>query len=339
MKFGWRGALGIVLSVAALWWTLHDVDLHAVWLVIAESNAYWWAACVITATAIFPLRARRWRALLEPVAGRLPFAPLWQSTAVGMMVNNVAPARAGEFARAFAISRAEPRVKFTAAFASLAVDRLFDGVVVLLLMIAATFDPAFPRDNAMASTLAVTMKGAAIFLAAVLAVLGALVYTPAQVFAIYDNLGGATLPKLAAKLRPLLEGFASGLGVLRSPRLLLEVLFWTVVHWLCNALAFWCGFKALGISAPWTAALLLQGLIAIGVAVPSSPGFFGVFEYFAKQGLGLYGVPDAQAVSFGFGFHFLSYIPITLMGAWYLSRLNLRLKDFSGAPPPPPPAK
>ena len=250
------------------------------------------------------------------------------------MVNNVAPARAGEFARAFAISRAEPRVKFTAAFASLAVDRLFDGVVVLGLMILATLDPAFPRDNAMAATLATSMKGAAIFLGAVLAVLGALTYTPAQLFAIFDRVGRIA-PPVAAKLRPLLEGFASGLGVLRSPRLLLEVFFWTVVHWLCNAFAFWCGFKALGIVAPLTAALLLQGLIAIGVAVPSSPGFFGVFEYFAKQGLGMYGVPDAQAVSFGFGFHFLSYIPITLMGAWYLSRLNLHLKDFSADSTPP----
>lgn len=61
-----------------------------------------------------------------------------------MMVNNVAPLRAGEFARAFAVTRALPQVKFTAAFASLAVDRLFDGTIVLLLMLAATLDPCFP---------------------------------------------------------------------------------------------------------------------------------------------------------------------------------------------------
>ena len=125
MRVGWRGALGILLSVALLWWTLRDQDLRAVWTVLEQSSALLWIACAVFATAIFPLRARRWAALLEPVAGRLPFRSLWQSTAVGMMVNNVAPARAGEFARAFALSRAEPRVKFTAAFASLAVDRLF----------------------------------------------------------------------------------------------------------------------------------------------------------------------------------------------------------------------
>ena len=79
-----------------------------------------------------------------------------------------------------------------------------------------------------------------------------------------------------------------------------------------------------------TAALFLQGIIAIGVAIPSSPGFFGFFEGAAKVGLGLYGVSETQAVSFGLGFHILSYIPITVIGAWYLTRLNLHLSDFSG---------
>lgn len=328
MTIGWRGALGIALSAGALWWTLHDVDLALVWGVLSHSNLPLWIACTVTSTAIFPLRARRWRALLEPVAGRLPFAPLWQSTAVGMMVNNVAPARAGEFARAFALSRARPEVKFTAAFASLAVDRLFDGTIVLLLMIVATLDPRFPHDSAGASAVALSMRGAAVFLAAVLAVLAAMVFAPARLFALYDGTAGRLAPTLARRLRPLLEGFASGLGVLRSPRLVAEVFVWTLLHWLCNAFAFWLGFRALGIEAPITGALLLQGIIAIGVAIPSSPGFFGFFEGAAKAGLGLYGVSETQAVSFGIGFHVLSYIPITLIGAYYLTRLKLHFADF-----------
>ena len=62
-----------------------------------------------------------------------------------MMINNVVPARAGEFARAYALSRSTPAVPFPAAFASLAVDRLFDAVVVFGLMFGAMLDPAFPR--------------------------------------------------------------------------------------------------------------------------------------------------------------------------------------------------
>jgi uncharacterized protein (TIRG00374 family) len=330
VKFGWRGALGFALSAGALWWTLHGVDLAKVWSVLAASNLALWIACTITATAIFPLRARRWAALLEPVAGRLPFASLWQATAVGMMMNNVAPGRAGEFARPFVLSRSEPTVKFTAAFASLAVDRLFDGVIVLLLMIVATFDPRFPHDSPAAAGVAHSMRYAALFLTAVLVVLATMVFAPQTIFATYDATAGRLAPTLAARIRPLLEGFASGLGVLRSPRLVAEVFFWALLHWLCNAFAFWLGFRALGIEAPLTAALFLQGIIAIGVAIPSSPGFFGFFEAAAKVGLGLYGVSETQAVSFGLGFHILSYIPITVIGAWYLTRLNLRLSDFSG---------
>jgi len=332
MKVGWRGALGIVLSAALLWWVLRDQNFGAIWGVLAESNGALWIASMVFATVIFPLRARRWAALLEPVAGRLPFRSLWQSTAVGMMVNNVVPARAGEFARAFALSRAEASVKFTAAFGSLAVDRLFDGTVVLLLMVLAMLDPAFGRASAGSTgTLVISMRFAGLFLAAVLAVLAMIVVAPAIVYTLHDAIMGRLAPRLSPRTRTLLEGFASGLGVLRHPKLVAEVFFWTVLHWLCNAFAFWLGFRALGIDAPFSAALLIQGMIAIGVAIPSSPGFFGVFEAFGTVGLGFYGLNSTQAVSWALGFHILSYIPITLMGVWYLTRLKLHFRDFRAA--------
>jgi uncharacterized protein (TIRG00374 family) len=337
VKFGWRGALGVGLSVALLWFTLRGVDLHEVWQVLRTSNAAWWALCVVSATAIFPLRARRWQALLVPVSpggARIPVTPLWHATAIGMMVNNVFPARAGEFARAFALSRSRPEVRFTAAFASLVVDRLFDGTVVILLLLAATLDPRFPADATVfgwtAGRIAAT---AALFLLAVLAVLAGLVLFPRRVIALCEWTLGHVSASVAAKASGVLEAFASGLGALRSPALMLEITWWTLLHWLLNGVAFWCGFMALGIDAPFTAALFIQGLIAIGVALPSSPGFFGPFELAGKAGLALYGVPAAQAVSWALGFHILSFIPITVLGAWYFTRMHLHVSDLKGAAP------
>src|ERR687896_1812789 len=141
MKFGWRGALGVALSAAALWWTLRGIDFGSVIGHLRRSNPLLLTLSTVAATAIFPLRARRWRPILHSVATSVPFGPLWRSTAIGMMVTNVVPARAGELARAYALSREERRVPFTAAFASVAVDRAFDAAIVLLLMFAAMLDP------------------------------------------------------------------------------------------------------------------------------------------------------------------------------------------------------
>jgi uncharacterized protein (TIRG00374 family) len=332
VKLDWRALLGIALSILLLWFTLRGEDLLEIWRVLSTSNIPLWIACTVAATAIFPLRARRWQALLAPSVGRLPLGPLWRATAIGMMVNNVVPARAGELARAFALTRERKDVRFSGAFASLAVDRLFDGVVVLAMMIAATFDPRFPADGtilgASAWSIAATMSLA---LGAVFVALALLAYAPQWCLRTSDAIVSLFAPKLAPKVRGLLEGFAAGVGVLRQPALALEVLWWAILLWACNAFAFYLGFLALGIEAPLSAAFFVQGLIAIGVALPSSPGFFGPFELAGKTGLALYAVSDTSAVSWALGFHLLSFVPITVIGAWYFARLDLSLRDLSGA--------
>jgi uncharacterized protein (TIRG00374 family) len=334
MKFGWRGALGIGLSVAALWWTLRGIDFGSVMKHIRGSNPLLLALSTAAATGIFPLRARRWRPILHSVAPDMPFAPLWRATAIGMMVSNVVPARAGELARAYALARDTRRVPFTAAFASVAVDRGFDAAVVLLLMFAAMLDPQFSASAVVAGQPAsrvIAVGG--IFAGSVLAVLYLMARFPDAVVRAYEAVARRISPQFEHRGGELLRTFVSGLGVLRRPALFAEVLWWTLLHWLLNALAFWLGFVAVGVDAPLSAALFLQGLIAIGVALPSAPGFFGIFELFAKAGLTIYGVPDDRAVAWAIAFHFLSFIPITLIGAWYFARLGLHMREIEAAAP------
>ena len=332
MKFGWRGALGVALSAAALWWTLRGVDFGEVLSDIRRSDALLLALSTLAATAIFPLRARRWRPILHSVAPDLPFGPLWRATAIGMMVSNVIPARAGELARAYALARETPRVPFTAAFASVAVDRVFDAGVVLLLMFVAMLDPRFESGTLVAGQPASrVIVGGAVFAGAVMAVLYLMALFPDAVVRAYEVSARRLAPRLERRGRDVLRTFVSGLGVLRRPALFGAVLWWTALHWLVNAVAFWLGFMAVGIVAPFRAALFLQGLIAIGVALPSAPGFFGVFEFLAKAGLTVYGVPDDLAVAWAIAFHFLSFIPITVMGAWYFARLGLHMREIGAA--------
>jgi glycosyltransferase 2 family protein len=332
MKVGVRGVLGILLSAILLWWTLRDIHFSEVVTHLKSANLPLLMLSAIAATGIFPLRARRWRPILDPILPNIPFMMLWRPVAIGMMISNVVPARAGELARAYALTREEPRVPFSAAFASVAVDRVFDAVILLTLMFLAMLDPRFAATATIAGrpVTAVAYGGLAFALAAA-GVLLALVFLPNLVLHVFSVVVGTISKKLESKARGWLEAFIGGLAVLRDGRRFLSVLWWGILHWLLNALAFWIGFKAVGIDAPFSAALFLQALIAIGIAVPQAPGFFGMFEALGRAGLAIYGVAQDQAVAWAIGFHFLSFIPITVIGAIYFARMGMHVGDINRA--------
>jgi len=330
MKLDWRGALGIVVSVALLAYTLRNESPADIWRVIMASNIGLLLLATFVATLVFPLRALRWRVILEPI-GDIAYRPLWRSTAIGMMVNNVMPARAGELARAYALSKTVPMVPFTAALASLVVDRIIDAVVVVgLLGLSMVLSPFAASTTILGQPVTRLAAITGIISVAALLVLSALALFPERVVALFDVVVSRT-PRMHRLLRPFFVSFVNGLGALRSPGRLLRILGWAIALWLVNALAFWIAFLAVGIEVPFTAALFVQGLVAIAVAAPSAPGFFGVFEVSAVAGLALYGVPSDLAVSWALGFHILTFLPITLIGLFYFGQIGLHFRDLGAA--------
>ena len=332
MRPGWRAALGVVLSAALIYWTLHGISPTEVARLLSRADPLLFAAATFCATAIFALRARRWQTILEPVAAKIPLGPLWRATAIGMMVNNVVPARAGEIARAYALTK-ETTVPFPTAVASLAVDRLFDAIVLLLLAASALLDPALSGAQTLAGqSLSSFAAGAGTIGVILLLGLYALVFFPTQLLRLFELFARRVSPAVEERGRKVLETFMRGLSVLRSPGRFAAVFGWTLAHWLLNALGFWLAFKAVGISAPFSAALFLQAFIALGTAVPALPGFFGVFEYMSVQGLAVYGVNQQEAATWAIGYHLFSFIPITVIGAYYFARLGVRLRDLQSSP-------
>lgn len=332
MKPGWRAALGVVLSATLIYWTLHGISPAEVGRQLSEADPLLFAAATFCATAIFGLRARRWQTILEPVVAKTPLGPLWRATAVGMMVNNVVPARAGEIARAYALTKEAP-VPFPASLASLAVDRLFDAIVLLLLAALALLDPALAGTDTLAGQpLSSFAAGSATVVVVLIVALYGLVFFPKQLLRLFELFARRVSPSVEERGRRVLQTFIHGLSVLSSPGRFVAVFGWTLAHWLLNALGFWLAFKAVGISAPFSAALFLQAFIALGTAVPALPGFFGVFEYMSVQGLAVYGVDRQQAATWAIGFHLFSFIPITLIGAYYFARLGVRLRDLRSSP-------
>lgn len=318
---------GLVVTVGLLWWALRDVSIPEMLGHLRRANFWWLGAAAIATLGTMVLRALRWRLLLEPALEESSFDSRFSAVCIGFMANNLLPARLGEFARVYAFARREA-ASMSATFASLVVERLLDGVILVLFLVAAVWLADFPDDGG-AGTLRHVSAAAAGVVAVGFLVLGLLVRVPERLLRLASGATHRILPQSAAdRITGVLASFVAGLGALRHAHLFARVFAWTAVVWLWNGLTFWLGFLAFDIRGPGLAgALLLQSIIGFAVSVPSSPGFFGPFEAGARLALTSFGVIPALILSFAVGYHITSFIPVTVLGLWYARRLGISLSE------------
>jgi uncharacterized protein (TIRG00374 family) len=329
MKGHWKTVVGIAATGFFLWLALREVHWSEVAVQLRQAN--WWLLGVATliSTLGMHVRALRWKPLLEPVAPGIPFHPRIAGTCIGFAANNVFPARLGEFARAWVLAR-QARVPVTGAFASLVVERALDGIVLVVFLLGSMALPGFP-ELAPGSEVQRGVDWMVRIVAVLLAGALVLVFFPTRTVAVAERIANAVLPKgIRRPLIDALHAFIAGLHVLRSPRLLAISVGWAVAQWAFLATSFLLAFHAFGINEPgYLGAVFLQSLIAMAVAIPAAPGFFGVFEAASVVGLGLWGVSNARAVSFAVGFHIAGWLTVTGLGAYYATRLGIRVRDLT----------
>jgi uncharacterized protein (TIRG00374 family) len=327
------GIIGAILAVALLLWALRGVHLDQVVDQIRDSDPWPLALGVLLASLTFVIRLARWRLLLRDESGSpLKPWPLWHAVAIGFMANNVLPFRAGELVRVFAATKLSG-ARFTSTMSSIAVERIFDALTVIGLLAAGLLVSDLPSG--------VVVGGVSLAHAAQMAgllALGALLFAVAIVaFPLTaERVVRGVLPagKLVDRIVDMIEGIRHGLTSLRSPGLLAGVVFWSLVHWLLNAAALWVTFAAFDIPVGFEGALVLQGVLAIGITVQLTPGFVGQFEAAIVAGLALYGISNEVASSYALVYHGATFLPITLAGAWSLARTPVALSDLRRVPGP-----
>lgn len=328
MKLDWKAGFGILLSLLLLWWALRDVDAARVMEELAGADPWYFLAAIAVTTSGFVVRAWRWKVVLAPFHAASGFQARFAAVNIGFMANNLLPARVGEFARAYALSRMEP-VTVSGSLGSLVVERILDGLTLVALLLVALASPSFPAGADVAGVdLRRVMAGAgAVFLGAGIVLFIATHWSGAFVRLVERSV--VWLPRRArSAVVDVCQAFLDGVAVLRSPALLLKAVGWSLAMWTWLALSYWLAFAAFGIRVDFFAALFLQTLIGLFVAIPSAPGFFGPFEAAAKIGLvAVYGVDVHRAISFAIGFHIGGFIPVTVIGLYYAWRLGLSLGE------------
>jgi uncharacterized protein (TIRG00374 family) len=318
---------GLAVSVAMVWWAFHKYRLIDIWHQMLTAHPVPLLLAVFLATLPFALRVPRWQLLLrQDDGGKVAPMPMWRAISIGFAANNVLPLRAGEVLRVMAITRLAP-VSFGSALSSLAIERVLDALMMILLLGAALVASHFPPDLTLGGTTPIRVFAARIG-AACLAVLAAAVIAAWQRQRTLQ-LVRWILPhnKVGYVLHTFAERVLLGLDALRDFRRAAPVIAWTLVIWLVNAAAFYAVFRAFDFEVGFMGALILQGVLMIGIAIPQGPGFVGTFQLAFAATLGpLFAIPGERAVACGTIYQITTFLPIVLMGVYSAARSGVHLR-------------
>lgn len=322
MKKRWQLLLGVLVSLLFLWLALPGLHLQEVGGHLRAAN-YWW---LLPGVAVYFLavwaRTWRWYYLLRPVKV-LAIRRLFPIVCIGYFGNNVFPARLGELLRAYVLRR-DADVPISTSLAPIIIERVFDGLVMLLFVFLAL--PFVGPEHIPAIYRGVVIGASILFFGALVIFLAAAM-KPQRADALYHFLADRFLP---ARLRPPVEGFygrfMAGLSFLRSGRDALMVFVTSVVIWLLETVKYWFVMHAFTFAVPFIGLMLMNGVVNLTTTLPSAPGYIGTFEVGARV-LEALDVPYSLAFGYTIVLHVALWFPITALGGYYMLRQGIRWRD------------
>lgn len=321
----WRAWVGTGISLIFLYFAFRDQDLGEVRDALGEVNLLWAVPALLLYFIGVWIRAMRWSVLMRPLAS-VTARQLFPVVVVGYMANNVLPLRAGELVRSVVL-RQKLGIRKSSALATIAVERIFDGITMLTFMLIAT---AFVSFTSQLENLAIV---AFVLFTVLLIGLVLLTFGGNVVDRLLQVVLGPMPTALADRVERMANSFLSGLGVFQKRRDLLVVIGLSFAAWSFEASMYWVlaiGFggsvrEALGVAET----LLTTGVANMATLIPSSPGYIGQFEYGVKLVLsGALGVREGSALAYAILLHALLYFPITIWGIWEWFRLHLKWQDI-----------
>jgi uncharacterized protein (TIRG00374 family) len=329
MKRAFVITLGIVVSVACFALSLQGTNQKQLTAAFADAN-YWSLPIMLGLLFLFYwLKTLRWQWLLAPVAP-LTFGQLFPPMLIGFAANNVLLFHLGELVRVFVV-RKKYGVPVGTVLSTVVLERIFDVLAILALFGVGLF---FTND------LPDKYRNGALILGAlasvgVIAVVVYLIWT--DVFLRFMTWSMSWFPflpeKLTAGVIDMLRNGAHGLASLRSGKAVFLIAISSLAQWFINGLIAYVALKAFHIDVTLVEGLIVTGVTAIGVMIPSTPGYFGVIQVCFKVSMEALQVPVAASTVLGSSlyYHMSMWIPVTLLGLYYLQQMGFSLKDLQKA--------
>ncbi len=305
-------AVGVPVSLVLLYVATRGVAWEDVRAAVREARLGPLAAAVVALAGVYVVQGARWRWIARRQA-HAPAATFVGLVVAGVGANNVLPGRVGDLLRAHWLSRrtGTPRSR---TLATVVVDRACD-VFVLLALLIATY-PFTPRrtwiDRVYVASLVVT----AIIAAGLVAT---------RLYVAHRARDGRTLPLSVRLSWPgrQLSGLIRGTAAVVGPADLAAAVALSAAAWVLWAAGLWLVADALGIDLALWQAAFMTGLVNLGTAVPSSPGFVGTYQWLCVSGLSLFDVGASQAFAFSLVLQAAWFVPTTAVGVPLAVRLSM----------------
>jgi glycosyltransferase 2 family protein len=344
-------AIGVLVSALTLYLSFRNVPLSQLAAYLKTIN-YWWIVPMLALVfATFSLRTLRWQIILGNI-DRINFWQAFHPLMIGFMVNCVLPGRVGELARPVLLKQ-KRGVSITTGIATVAAERIFD-IAALILLFAVVFTTVAGRPDLesnyfgfhLNSDLLKSVAWGMIRLSAALIAFIALLIIGATrrlIKAGIEKTGrylSARIPRFQNKIQrivgfitSIIDNFAAGLSLVRNPVSLLACTGLTLLIWGLTAFSYLVFAKGCpGIELSFMELTTVMVVICFAIALPSVPGFWGLWEAAGVFALSIFGVAEKDALGFILVNHAAQVFPVIAIGfvsalITSVNILNLTLDD------------
>jgi glycosyltransferase 2 family protein len=301
----WSLLVGVVLGAVLLYFAVRGVDWGNVWRVIAGARWPFLGAAASMASLAYFLRSLRWRILLN-AEGRFSVGAVFWAMMAGYLGNNLLPARAGELVRTYLISR-QSKLSKTYVLTTALSERLMD-VVALVLTSSVVLLRIDPKPQWMEDAARPLAAAAALGVLAVVA----LPYTGDLLAKVVERL---PLPaRIKGLALGLLKQILTGLASFHNWQRLAGFIGLTAMIWASDAAGVMLAVYALNLRISFEVALLLLTGLGLGSALPSTPGFVGIYQAVAVTVLPPFGISRDSALAYILVAQAMGYVIVLAFG-------------------------
>lgn len=306
-------AFALTLAGVLLYYSLRGIDWHQVWLTLETTRLSYLALMLIGSTASLFLRALRWRVLLQS-GGPVSVATAFWASCAGYFGNNYLPARAGEVVRSMMVD-AEAGLGRTFVLTTALAERTVDAITLVFVssLVLLTLPSRPGWYGPAAKPFAIVGIGGALAIA---------ILPKLERFWKY-LLARAPIPeRFREGLVHILEQILFGLRAFHDGRRLLVFMSLTAVIWSLDAISFIMGGRSVGMSFTLPMACLLITGLGLGSALPSTPGYVGIYQFVAVEVLTPFGFSRSSVIAFMLLLQVLQYLSTGLWGLLALWRFR-----------------